>query len=233
MQKTALVTGGNKGIGLAVTRALLAHDLKVIIVARSFSDFPLSDHPSVQTICFDLTCVEEIPALIATIGGVDVLINNAGVLLGHTHDQYAQADIDRVVRLNLTAPIALITAVAPHMTAQRCGRVVNVASIAGQIGHPDVWYGATKAGILNATKSFSKLLGPDGVLVNAVAPGPVETDMLNAIPEARKAAVQKATISGRFAQPSEIADTIAWLATSSPTYLNGACIDINDGAVLR
>lgn len=119
------------------------------------------------------------------------------------------------------------------MVANGSGRIVNNASIAGEIGHPDVWYGITKAGMINMTKSFAKIFGPSGVVVNAVAAGPVETDMLNVIPEARKAAIKQAVYTGRFAQPSEVADTIFWLATDCPEYINGTCIDINNGAFPR
>jgi 3-oxoacyl-[acyl-carrier protein] reductase len=119
------------------------------------------------------------------------------------------------------------------MIQKKQGRIVNNASIAGQIGHPDIWYGITKAGLINATKSFAKLLGPHGIIVNAVAAGPVETDMMQSIPEARKEAILKSVYSGRFAQPIEVAQTILWLATDSPAYINGTCVDINNGAFPR
>jgi len=113
------------------------------------------------------------------------------------------------------------------------GRIVNVASIAGQLGHPDVWYGATKAGLLNATRSFAQLLGPHGVQVTAVAPGPVETAMLSAIPAARLQAVLGRAFTGRVTTADEIASTVAWLATAAPATLNGTCLDVNDGALMR
>jgi 3-oxoacyl-[acyl-carrier protein] reductase len=230
---TALVTGGNRGIGLATTRALLDLGLRVVVVARAADDALFAGDSGARVVPFDLTDTDAIPSLIAEVGPVDVLVNNAGVMLALPLERYTTADIDRVLRLNLTAPVALTQAVSSHMIAQGRGRVINVASIAGQIGHPDVWYGASKAALLNATKSFAKLLGPYGVQVNAVAPGPVETDMLASIPAARKAAVLQNTVSGRAAQPAEVAATIAWLATAAPAYLNGVCLDLNDGAVLR
>jgi 3-oxoacyl-[acyl-carrier protein] reductase len=113
------------------------------------------------------------------------------------------------------------------------GRIVNNASIAGQIGHPDVWYGISKAGLINATKSFAKLLGPHGIVINAVAPGPVETDMLDVIPEPRKKAIKQAVYTGRFAHADEVAKAMFWLGTDSPDYINGICIDINNGAFPR
>jgi 3-oxoacyl-[acyl-carrier protein] reductase len=119
------------------------------------------------------------------------------------------------------------------MIQRKSGRIVNNASIAGQIGHPDIWYGITKAGLINATKSYAKILGAEGILVNAVAASPTETDMLATIPEARKATFKQSVISNRFATPQEVAAAIGWLGTESPEYINGICIDINNGSFMR
>jgi len=101
-----------------------------------------------------------------------------------------------------------------------------------QIGHPDVWYGVSKAGLINATKSFAKIF--DGkVIINAVAPSPVETDMLETIPLERREAFLKTVVTGRFATVEEVAETIFWLATSSPEYINGTTVDINNGSFPR
>ena len=113
------------------------------------------------------------------------------------------------------------------------GRIVNVASVAGYTGHPDIWYGISKAGIINVTKSFAKILAPYNIVVNAVAPGPAETDMLNVIPEKRKEFMKNSTYTNRFAKAGEVADTIYWLAAESPEYINGTCIDINNGSMPR
>lgn len=229
MKRTVLITGGNKGIGLELTRYFVARSYRVIVVARDFSKFTLSEHADVQAVPFDLSDVDGIPALVSGIGPVDVLVNNAGVMFSLPYDAYPREKVDQMLKINLHAPIALVREVSRHMVAQGSGRIVNNASIAGQIGHPDIWYGITKAGIINATKSFAKILGPRGIVVNAVAAGPVETEMLDAIPEARKAAIKQAVISGRFAQPLEVAEIMGWLATDSPAYMNGTCLDINNG----
>ncbi len=229
MKKTVLITGGNKGIGLELTRYFLARAYRVIVVARDFSQFAFAGHADVEAVPFDLCEVDGIPALVAGFGSVDVLINNAGVMWSLPYDAYPPEKVDQMLKINLHAPIALIREFSRYMVAQKCGRIVNNASIAGHIGHPDIWYGITKAGLINATKSFAKILGPHGVVVNAVAAGPVETEMLDAIPEARKAAIKQAVISGRFAQPLEVAEVMGWLATESPAYMNGTCLDINNG----
>ncbi|MFZ5425970.1 MAG: SDR family NAD(P)-dependent oxidoreductase [Thermodesulfobacteriota bacterium] len=233
MGKTALVTGGNKGIGLDVTRMLLEKGYSVCVVARDFSAFPLANETNVRTIAYDLSGVEGIPALVAEIGDIDVLVNNAGVMYALPYGDYPREKMERMLRVNIEAPVALMREASVSMIRNGGGRIVNNASVAGQIGHPDVWYGITKAGLINATKSFAKILGGKGVVVNAVAPGPTGTDMLEVIPLPRREAIIKAVHLGRFAKSEEVASAIVWLATESPEYINGTCIDINNGSFPR
>lgn len=233
MAQIVLVTGGNKGIGLEVTHRFLAQGDTVIVVARDLTDKDELNHPNVIKKSFDLTQVDRIPALIAELGRIDVLINNAGVMHALPYDDYPTEKQTEILKLNIEAPVALIGAVSKGMVEQGGGRIVNNASIAGQIGHPDVWYGITKAGLINATKSFAKILGSKGVVINAVAPGPVETAMLDVIPEPRKKEIKSSVHLGRFAHPEEVAEAIVWLATASPAYMNGTCLDVNNGAFPR
>ena len=222
----ALITGGNKGIGLELTKMFLALNYEVVVIARDFSNFKLKEQ--VECIKFDLVEVEKIHELISSIGKIDILINNAGVMYALPYDAYPSEKVNTMLKLNLEAPIKLIE----ECFKQGVSRIVNNASIAGQIGHPDIWYGATKAGIINATKSFSKIF--DGrVVINAVAPSPVETDMLEMIPLARREAFLKRVVAKRFAHADEVAKTILWLATESPEYINGTTIDINSGSFPR
>jgi NAD(P)-dependent dehydrogenase (short-subunit alcohol dehydrogenase family) len=233
MTKTVLITGGNKGIGLEVTQQFSRLNFKVLVVARNFEKCAMPDAEHITKVRFDLTQVDQIPELVSGLGKIDILINNAGVMHSLPFDNYPSEKINEILKLNIEAPVALIREVSKNMIQTGAGRIVNNASIAGEIGHPDIWYGITKAGLINATKSFAKILGPQGIVINAVAPGPVETDMLNVIPEARKEAILKAVHTGRFARPSEVAKTIVWLATECPEYINGTCLDINNGAFPR
>lgn len=228
-----LITGGNKGIGLATTGEFLSHGYRVYVVARDFSKFTLGDEKNVEKIEFDLANVTEIPRLAEGIGEIDILINNAGIMHGIAYEEYTEEKKERILKVNLEAPVALIKAFSQGMIKKGKGRIVNTASIAGEIGHPDIWYGVTKAGIINITKSFAKLLGPQGIVINAVAPGPVETEMLEIIPKERKEGMKKVAYTGRYAQSEEIARTIYWLATDCPEYVNGTCIDINNGVFPR
>ncbi len=224
--KTVLITGGNKGIGLALTKLFLDDGYGVTVVARDFDGFAYVD--SVECIAFDLIHVDKIPSLVEQIGKIDVLINNAGVMYTLPYDNYPQERVNSMLKLNLEAPIKLMELYGKLGIK----RIVNNASVAGYTGHPDIWYGMTKAALINATKSFSKIF-EGKTIVNAVAPSPVDTDMQKVNTEERKASFKKSVIIGRFATVDEVAETMFWLATTSPEYINGTTIDINNGSYPR
>lgn len=222
-----LITGGNKGIGLETTKLFINAGWQVTVIARHASELEL-DCTKHDIDLTDIGAIKELPALV---GEVDVLVNDAGMMNTEPFNSYDSTKKEAIVRLNLEAPIELMTVFAESLK-NRKGRIINVGSIAGETGHPDVWYGATKAGLMNATKSFAKLLGPD-VSANAVAPGPVNTDMAHKIPAERLEAMKKNAATGRIAEVSEVAKLIFWLATDAPKQITGSIIDINGGAYLR
>jgi len=228
MKTRALVTGGNKGIGFEVTKDFLERGFEVVVVARDFSSFDLQDE-NLTIIEYDLANVTDLPKLMKQVGDIDILINNAGFMQSkYSFDNYPIEAKERIMNVDLHTPVELMTLCSNSMKAKGYGRIVNVASIAGQIGHPDIWYGIAKAGLINATKIYAKLLGGNGIVVNCIAPSPVETDMQKDNSEERKAEFKKTVVSGRFAMASEIATTIVWLATDCPEYINGTTTDINN-----
>ncbi|BBL88723.1 short-chain dehydrogenase [Vibrio rotiferianus] len=233
MNKTVLITGASGGIGNEICRQFLAESYEVVALARTFHDFEFLDDERVNCIEFDLTNLSSIPSLIADLPVIDVLVNNAGVMVSAPYDDYPATMRELTLKVNLEAPIILMTEVAKKMKEQGYGRIVNNTSIAGQVGHPDVWYGVTKSGLLNATKSFAKLLGSYGITVNAIASGPVITSMMESIDQDRLDHIKASTLTGRFAYPTEVAKTICWLGLHSPDYINGSCIDLNDGVLMR
>ncbi len=186
-----------------------------------------------ERIVFDLQDLGGIGALVALLGEIHTLVNNAGVLYCEPYAEIPEAHKREILAVNVEAPVALMNAVAPQMRARKAGRIVNVASVAAFTGHPDLWYGATKAALLNVTKSYAKDLGADGVLVNAVAPGPTLTSMYEQLPQSRKDAVMRSVYSGRPGQPEEVAETIFWLGSASPAYLSGTTVDVNNGSYPR
>jgi 3-oxoacyl-[acyl-carrier protein] reductase len=228
MKKRVLITGGNKGIGLELSREFLTLGYSIVVVARDFKDFELKD--KLTCIEFDLSKVEDIDKLVKQIGKIDILINNAGIMYGISLEEYSNKQKEQILKVNMQAPIKLIEEFSKTM--KKGSRIVNNASIAGQIGHPDIWYGVSKAALINATKSFSKIF-QGSIIINAVAASPVETDMLESIPKPRREAFLANTITKRFAKADEISKTIVWLATESPEYINGTCIDINNGSFAR
>jgi 3-oxoacyl-[acyl-carrier protein] reductase len=229
--KSVLVTGAGRGIGLAAAHRFLGAGCRVLALDKDFSTCTLP--PPAERVPFNLQDLDDLPALVAQLGRIDVLVNNAGVLYCHPHGGFPRDDAEEILTVNLRAPVALIEAVAPQMRERREGRIVNVVSVAAFTGHPDLWYGATKAALLNVTKSYAGYLGRDGILVNAVAPGPTLTDMYERLPQSRKDAVMRSVYSGRPCKPEEVADAIFWLGTASPAYLSGATLDVNNGSYPR
>ncbi len=228
---TVLVTGAARGIGLATARRFLQDKHRVIALDKDFSGCDLP--AEARRIEFDLQEIGGIGEMAAGLGKVEVLVNNAGTLHCHPHHAFPDEDAQEILTVNLRAPVALIEALAPQMRARKSGRIVNVASVAAFTGHPDLWYGATKAALINITKSYAGYLGADGVLVNAVAPGPTLTAMYVRLPQSRKEAVMRSVYAGRPCKPEEVAETIYWLGSASPAYLSGATIDINSGSYPR
>lgn len=228
-KKRVLITGGNKGIGLCISRAMLELGHEIVVVARNNSDFPLAGVADVTFIQADLSNLDNLPKIKEIAGDIDILINNAGFMQPkYSYDNYPKEAKEEIMNVDLYAPVELMNLFIPYMKKKGSGRIVNTASIAGQIGHPDVWYGIAKAGLINATKIYAKLVGPSGIVVNCVAPSAAQTDMQNDNSEARKAAFKASVATKRFAKAEEVAKTIVWLAIDSPEYINGTTIDIND-----
>jgi len=227
--KTALVTGAGRGIGRAAAEALVKSGMKVFGLDKDFSEPP----QGIEPVRFDLTDLTAIPKLISGLGRLDVLVNNAGIQAALPIDRYTDEARGRMLRINLEAPVELIRAASKGMAERGSGRIVNVASVAAYMAHTDLWYGVTKAGVVSFTRSFASYLGPQGIQVNAVAPGPIDTDLLkNAQPE-RIAQLMRAVYTKRVGRPEEVAEAIRWLALDAPAILNGAVIDVTDGCFLR
>jgi len=240
--KTILVTGATRGIGYATAQRLLGRGHRVIALGRDFAGFSLDAKDQFADRCerivFDLRNVDDIVMMCALLPHIDVLINNAAMLTAQPFEQYTPKDRRDLIATNIEAPAELIRCLAPRMIASQegeaiKGRIVNIASVAGFGGHPDVWYGASKGAILNLTKSLAKVYGPKGVMVNAVAPGPTKTAMFDRLPQSRIDEFNRLVFAGRFAEPDEIAKVIEWLALDAPEYVNGACVDAASGGYLR
>ncbi len=227
--KTALVTGAARGIGRAAAEALAESGVRVLGLDKDFG----ADINGMEAIGFDLMDIDRIPALVAKLGPIDILVNNAGIQAALPIERYTDEARSRMLRINLEAPVELIRAASKAMMERRSGRIISLASVAAYMAHTDLWYGVTKAGVVSFTRSFAAYLGPYGIQVNAVAPGPIDTDLLkNAQPE-RVAALMRTVYTKRVGRPEEVAEAIRWLALDAPPILNGAVIDVTDGCFLR
>ena len=184
-------------------------------------------------VVYDLTDIAAIPALVERLGQIDVLVNNAGIQNAVSIDRYTEEQRKRILAVNLEAPVALIQAVSAGMRERKQGRIINLASVAAYTPHTDLWYGVTKAGVVSFTRTFASYLGPHGIQVNAVAPGPIDTPLLDRAQPERVAELMTKVYTRRKGQPQEVAEAIRWLAVDAPPIINGAVIDITDGCFLR
>jgi NAD(P)-dependent dehydrogenase (short-subunit alcohol dehydrogenase family) len=229
----ALVTGATSGIGRAVAEELARHGADVIVHGRDGArgqvvvDSVTSEGGKARFVAADLSDPAQLDNLVEALGPVDVLVNNAGFSwFGPTADLDV-ATFDRLFAANVRAPYFLVAALGPKMAARGSGCIINLGSMAGQIGLPGAAaYGATKATLASMTRSWAAEFGPSGVRVNAIAPGPVVT--AGAAPD-RIEDLGATTLLGRAAEPAEIAAVIAFLVSPKASYVTGAVVAADGG----
>lgn len=216
-KKKVLLTGGSRGIGKAIFDKLLSTGLYDII-APSSQELDLSNTASIKKFCtqnFDY----------------DILINNAGVNFIRKIDEITPDEIEKINNINLVAPLLLTQRAVQHMKQHQNGKILNISSIWGiQSKEMRTLYSGTKFGIIGQTKALSRELGPDNILINAICPGYVMTDMTDSTVSKEDQEIIKTTIPlQRFANPSEIAEFVEFLISSKNTYISGQAIVIDGG----
>ncbi len=237
--RTAIVTGGARGIGFAIAQRLLASGAAVALwdmdAAALDQAAAALKGGRVATAAFDVTDETSITrardALVRDAGKIDILVNNAGITGGNAPTWELAPDVwRRVVEVNLVAPYLTCRAVVPHMIAQGYGRIVNIASIAGKEGNPNAsHYSASKAGLIGLTKSLAKELATKGVLVNCVTPAAAKTDLFDQMTQAQIDYMLSKIPMNRFVTVDEIAALVAWLASEECSFSTGAVFDISGG----
>ncbi len=238
--RTALVTGSTRGIGRAIAEALAAAGARVAVVGRDqakAAEAAAAIGGGAQGFAADVGDPASITALIAAVeqafGQIDILVNNAGLTRDNILFRLKDDDWDTVVDANLRGAFLTIRATARGMIKRRWGRIINIASIVGITGNKgQANYAASKAGLIGLTKSVAKELGSRNVLVNAVAPGFIETDMTAAMtPEARAALSGQIPLE-RLGSPRDIAGVVTFLASDYASYITGQTLVVDGGMVM-
>ena len=236
--RTAIVTGGAQGIGLAIVKRMLAsgarvriwdRDQKLLQQTLSALSGPVSG--DAVDVADEKSVAQGTAAAVAVLGKVDILVNNAGIAGANAPTvDYPVDEWERVIKVNLTSQFLTCRAVAPHMVKQKYGRIVNIASIAGKEGNPNaVAYSASKAGVISLTKSLGKELAKDGVSVNCITPAAAKTAIFDQMTEQHINYMLAKIPMGRFVLVEEIAAMACWLASEDCSFTTAGVFDISGG----
>lgn len=229
-RRRVLVTGSARGIGRAAAQILAGegHDVIGVDILEQ------EQGPLAATIAADLGSAEECRRVVDQAGAVDVLVNNAALLITKPINEFTLDDFERTVAINLRAPFLLCQSFVEGMAERRWGRIVNMSSVGARTGgvSQSAVYNATKAALISLTKNLARNYGQFGVTANAVAPGAVDTAMIAHFAQDERQRIERQVPLGRFSQPAEIAEVVAFLVSDRASYVTGATIDVNGGWVM-
>ncbi|HAM79358.1 3-oxoacyl-[acyl-carrier-protein] reductase [Ornithinibacillus bavariensis] len=243
-EKTAIVTGGSRGIGKAIAIELAKNGANVVVnyagnEARAQEVVEEIIGLGVQAIKVQADVANEaqvkelMQTTIDTFGSIDILVNNAGITRDNLLMRMKETEFDQVINTNLKGVFICTKAVTRQMMKQRSGRIINVASIVGVSGNPgQANYVAAKAGVIGLTKTTAKELASRNIIVNAVAPGFISTDMTDELTDEQKSGMLELIPLARFGQPEDVAKVIRFLASDDASYITGQTIHIDGGMVM-
>jgi len=241
--QTALVTGASRGIGRAIALTLAERGYRVIGTATTDAGAQqiteaLAGRSGCKGVRLDVNDAAGVTALVEGIvkeyGGLQVLVNNAGITRDGLAMRMKDEDWDAVHDTNLKAVFRMSREVMRPMMKQRFGRIVNITSVVGASGNPgQANYAAAKAGVAGMTRALARELGSRNITVNCVAPGFIDTDMTDVLPEAQRAALLQSIPLNRLGQPEEIANAVAFLASREAGYITGTELHVNGGMYMN
>jgi 3-oxoacyl-[acyl-carrier protein] reductase len=238
--KVALVTGAAQGIGKAITLMLARHGADVIVADVNLEKAEETGREvqalgqQAMAVKLDVTRLQDVETTVETtlqkFGKIDILINNAGIARDKLILRMTEEDWDAVLGVNLKGTFNCTKAVIKQMSKQRSGKIVNIASVVGEMGNPgQANYAASKAGVIGFTKTIAREFAQRGINVNAIAPGYIQTPMTDSLPEKAKEELKRMIPMERLGQPEDVAQAVLFLVSEASSYITGNVLKVNGG----
>ena len=243
--KVAVVTGGGRGIGAATAEAFYRAGAKIALIDQDGEacerQASVLDPSAKFVAAFQADVTDELQVqkvvdrILETFKRIDILVNNAGILHHVPIEEKTVVDFERVIQVNLTGAFIMCKAVIPVMKNQGRGKIVNISSLGGRTGRPGVSvdYAASKAGMIGLTQTLAREAGPSGVYVNAIAPGPILTELTKSTPKEVFATWNVGRAINKDGQPEDVANAVLFLASEKSDWITGITLDVNGGIFIN